>query len=101
MGLPAEFALDLAGVDRIAPIVPRAIGDEGNQIGMGTMSRGRQATVESRTQCAHQIQIGARRAASDQIGFANPARFDHPLDGRAMVGHMEPIANLAAITVDR
>src|SRR3546814_1829255 len=43
---PAQLALDLRRVDRVAPVVPRPVGDEANQIAPRPPARRRHALVE-------------------------------------------------------
>ncbi len=45
--------------------------------------------------------IGLFVAAADVVDLAYPSGFEHPADGAAMVFHIQPVADLLAVTVYR
>src|SRR4029079_5685871 len=65
-GAPAEFALDLRGIDRVAAIMTRPGGDEGNQLLPGAVAR-RRIVVEQPADLAHDIDIPAVLAAARSV----------------------------------
>src|ERR1043166_1488473 len=96
---PSELSSDLRGVDGVAAIVAGAIGDErlerapGRACGMELVDR----VADS----IHDFDVGPLVAAADIVLFADaPAREDQQQTG-AVILHVQPIADVAAVPVDR
>ena len=98
---PAQFALDLACVDGIAPVMSGAVRDVGNLCRIGLAVGSGPQGVQTLTYQFDYIDVGFFVSAADVVGLAHPARFQHAPDGAAMILDVEPVANLHAVTVDR
>src|ERR1700744_2421570 len=57
--------------------------------------------VKQPTDQLDHIDIALFIVAADVIGLTEPAAFDDPLDPAAMIFHVEPVAYIPAIAVDR
>src|SRR5215470_4259095 len=84
-GLPGKLARDLAGIDRVAPVMARAILDELDQSRMGLEARARSDLVEHRAQLRHHLEIGHLRVAADIVGLAPLAFLDRGPKRAAMI----------------
>src|SRR5690348_17072436 len=73
-GAPAGLALELARVDGIARVMPRPVGDEGDEPFMRRTRR--MAAVEQRADGAHDINVPPLGPGADQISLARLARHD-------------------------
>src|SRR6185312_6673421 len=62
-GLPAQFAADFRGVDRIAPVVAGPVRDKSDQLRVRPMRRARPELVEQPADCNHDLKIGALAVA--------------------------------------
>ncbi|MOA20558.1 hypothetical protein D3C78_1410100 [compost metagenome] len=49
----------------------------------------------------HDVEVGFFVPAADIVGFAQRASFQHAADRAAMIFHVQPVANLLAVAVDR
>src|ERR1700691_5665617 len=67
---PAELALELGGVDRIAEIVPGPIGDEGNEGVVRACPRAK--IIEDSANAPHHIDVAPFVATPDIVFFADP-----------------------------
>src|SRR3546814_9853341 len=75
---PAQLALDLRRVDRVAPVVPRPVGDEANQIAPRPPARRRHALVEQVADRLDHLKVGALLAPADLVALAHgPSSEDH------------------------
>src|SRR4029079_17517248 len=98
-GAPAELALDLRGIDRVAAIMTRPVGDEGNQLLPGALAR-RRIVVEQPAYLAHDIDIPALLAAADIVSLAGDTSLDDQGQRASVILDIEPIAHILAIAVD-
>ena len=96
---PAEFALCLASVNRITPVMAGAIGDESNQFAVRAFTRCE--FVQQRAQGMNNINIRFLVPATDVIGFTETAGLQYAPQGTAMVADVQPVAHLLTITIDR
>ena len=88
---PAQLS-DLRRIHRVPSIVTRTVGD----------------TPDERLRLAREAQDLVRQhdvlhlvAAADVVDFAVAAAAQHEVDGRAVVEDVEPVAHVAAVTVER
>ena len=98
--LPAQFALDLAGVDGVAAVVAGAVRDVGDLFLVGLAVGARAEFVEHGAEGVDDVEVGLFVPAADVVGLAHPARFENAADGAAMVFDIEPVADLLAVAVD-
>jgi len=73
----------------------------GDLAGVGLAVGARAQFVQQRADAPHDAQVGHLVVAADVVGFTRPARFEHAADGAAVVAHVEPVAHLLAVAVDR
>jgi len=78
-----------------------AVGDEFDQPVMGRVPRSPQVLVEDRADHLHQLQVGALCASSDIVGLAGPAVARNKQQRVRVIFHMQPVANVVALAVDR
>lgn len=89
---PAELIMDFSRVDSVAAVVPFTVGhvfDEGFRF------------AELVQNGLDDVDIGAFIMSADIVDFAFAACADNQVDSRAVVFHIEPIADVLAITVNR
>ena len=98
---PAQLLLDLACIDGITPVVPRAVGDKGNLQVVGFAISARLQLVQQGTHGVHDVQIGHLVPAAHVVRLTRLAGFQHPANGAAMVFHIQPVAYLLAVAIDR
>src|SRR6185436_13429834 len=72
---PAELAADFRGIDRVAPIVPRPIGNECPQF--ATTRRRWCKSIDRVANPIDDLEVGAFVAAADIVLFAQPALCQH------------------------
>src|SRR5204863_3677175 len=84
---PSQLLPDLRGVDRIAPIVARTIGNEGFQRAT-TLSRWTQL-VDGVANPVHDLEVGPFVAAADIILFADAPVREHEQHAGAVILDVE------------
>ncbi|MDB6057611.1 MAG: hypothetical protein JWO95_1455 [Verrucomicrobiales bacterium] len=96
---PAEFALNLAGVDGVAAIVTRAVFDVCDQLA--------RFASEMRGELVHQIANQFNDAdvrpfivTPDVVGFAELAAREHLPERFSVVAHVKPVADVHAIAIN-
>jgi len=99
--LPAQFALELARVDRVASIVARTVFDERDLGGVRLTIGARLEFIQNGADRVHDFQVGLFIPAAHVVGFAELAAFEHAANRRAVVGHVQPVAHLLPIAIDR
>ena len=103
-GGPAQFSCDLGRIDRVAPVVARAIAHAGDQAGVGG-SLGPQPIHQSADRF-HHIAIGALTGAAvitgttHAIALAQPAAGGRQQQRLHVIFHVEPIAHIRAIAIE-
>ena len=96
---PAEFLGPSCGVNGVAPVVAGPVGDETDQPFVRRVFRA--ALIQQRANLFDNVDIRPFIAAADVVGLAQPAPADHRLDAPAMILDIEPVADVAAVAVDR
>src|SRR5256885_1821431 len=96
---PSELAADLRRVDRVAAIVAGAIGDELLQpspaLGAGPQRIDRVADA------IDNLQVRSLVAAADVVLLSEPAGSKYGQQSRAVVVHVQPVADMATVAVNR
>ena len=90
--LPAEFRVDLRRVDGVAAVVALAVGDVLDEVF---------ALAEFLEDGLDDIDIGALIVAADVVDLADTPLLQDQVDGMAVVLHIEPVADVLAVAVDR
>ena len=112
--LVPELSGDLGGVDCITAVMPRTIGDIRFEICCRFAVSGRciwksllqlrilvELLIDRRAQGVDHFQIGKLRTAPNIIAFADPPALENEFDAAAVIVNEEPVAHLAAVTVNR
>ena len=97
--LPTQFGFELAGVDGVAAVVTRAVGDVGDLCGVGAAVGFGTQLIQQGTHGVDDVDVGLFVPAADVVGFTKAADFEHAADGAAVVFDVEPIADLHAVAV--
>ena len=98
--LPAELALKLARIDRVAEIVAGAVGDIGDQMVARAFGIAQQP-VHRPDEHLDQIDVLPLVEPADVVGLGNAAFVENQIDGPGVVFHVEPVAHVLALPVDR
>src|SRR3546814_20022175 len=97
----SQLALDLRRVDRVAPVVPRPVGDEANQIAPRPPARRRHALVEQVADRLDHLKVGALLAPAAIVALAHGPCAHHEIERACMILDMEPVAHVRAAPVYR
>ena len=97
---PLELGLELAGVDGVAPVVPRPVLDEGDEFPPGAAARPGADLVEDVTDAVDDGDILLLGVAAYVVGLAAPPLVHDRPDGLAVVLHVEPVADVLPVAVD-
>ena len=100
LGPPAELALDLARVDRVASVVAGPVGHVLDQAEVRALGIGPHL-VEQGADGLDDLDVRLLVPAADVVGLADPAARQHLADRGAVVLDVEPVAHLHAVAVDR
>ncbi len=97
---PAEFLLELGGVNRIAGVVAqtiRHVGDEVQVLAFGATEQ----LIDSFNHDLDDVDVLPFVEAADVVGFGNFAVMENHVDGAGMVFYEEPVAHVFALAVNR
>ena len=84
---PAQFLLELRGVDRVAQVVPGAVSDIGNQF-FARAFRPSQESVDGFDDDLYQIDVLPLVEASDVVRFGDFPLVENQVDGPCVVFHV-------------
>jgi len=96
---PAQFFLDFAGVNGVAVVMARAVGDEGDQVTVVGVLR--YQFLEQVADGLYDFQVGLFVVAADVVGFTQLALLGNKNQGAGVVFHVEPVPDLLAVAVHR
>ena len=96
---PAQFLLDLAGVDGVATVVSRSVFDERDQA-FAIVLQVRKSFLNRCANRLHNVDVGAFAVAADVIGLSDLATFQDRFQSGTMVFNKQPVANIQSIAVD-
>ena len=99
-GFPSKLCPDLGGVNRISAVVSGSILDEGDEPGMRHHRRIRMQFIKNSANASDNFQIGLFAVASDVIALTHTPGLQHGAQGHAMVGHIQPVADVLPVTID-
>ena len=99
-GNPAELALDLGRVDGIAAIMAGSVLNKSNQ-STGVASECWPELVDDVANQLDNTDIGPLVVSTDVVRIAVCASGDDLPEGFAVVGHIEPIAHVHAVAINR
>src|SRR5213079_1633195 len=80
-----------AGVDRVTPVMTRAVDHELDLI---------VGDFQNPEQLAHDLQVGSRLPQSDIVDFARSPSVEYSVQRPAVVFHEDPVAFVEAVAVD-
>ena len=92
LGQPAQLIVDLRRVDGVAQVVALAVGHEGDEV---------LALVQLVHDQLHDVDVRHLVVAAHVVDFADAALAEDQVDGLAVVLHIEPVADVLALAVDR
>ena len=98
--LPSQFSLQLGGVDGIAGIVSRSVGDEGDEVEVLALLPSEQP-VDGLYDNLDDVDVLPLVEASDVVCFGNASVVEDDVDGPCMVLHIEPVADVLPLAVYR
>ena len=98
--LPAQFLLELGGINGIAGIVTQAVRDIGDQVHVLAFGTAKQL-IDCLNHDLDDVDVLPFVEAADVVGFGNFAVMENHVDGASMVFHEEPVANVLALAVNR
>ena len=99
-GLPTQFGLEFAGIDGIAAVVSRTVGDIADLAGVTAAIGPRTHFIEQFANGLHDLDVGFFVPATYVIGLAQTPGLQNPTNCAAMVLDVKPIANLLTISLD-
>lgn len=91
LGLPAQLAAELRGVDRVAAVVAGAVAHPVEVVGV---------PVEGLEDGAQHVDVRPLAIGTDQVGLAGAAAGQDGPDGRAVVLGVDPVADVQAVAVE-
>src|ERR1035437_3648045 len=98
---PAKLLADFCSIDCVTAIVTRPVGDERDQVLAGPQSGIRAKLVHQVADGSYNFQIFSFAIAADVIGLSHSTAFKHGADSRAMIFYIEPVANIASVSINR
>ena len=98
-GLPAEFSLQLGGVDGITQIMTGTVGDKGNQIHILAFLSAQQ-TIHRLNHHLDDIDVLPLVEATDVIRIGNLSLMENHVDGTGMILYIQPVAHILTLTID-
>ena len=99
-GFPAEFFFELAGVDGVAAVMAWAVGHVGDLTAVAAAVGLGAHFVEKLANSIDDLDVGLFVPATDVVGLAQAAGFQHAAEGAAVVLHIQPVTDLHAVAVD-
>ena len=83
--------MDLGGIDGIAHIVSLPVGDMGNEtFGLS----------QSFADQLHNVDVAHLIVAADVVNLAHPAVMENPVDGLAVILHIQPVPDIETFSVN-
>lgn len=98
-GLPAQFVLELRGVDGVSQIVTGTVRNECDQVVRGAFW-GAQQPVDRLDDHPHKVDVAPLVETADVIRVGCPAAVEDLVDGPGVVLDIEPVADILAPAVD-
>ena len=98
---PAQLLADTGGINRVARIMARTIGHEGDLLFIGGPVAARALVIKDRTECFDQLKVGALILAAHIIAAPVFTLLQHQQQRIGVIFHIEPVANVGAIAIDR
>ena len=100
-GRPSQSVPQVAGIDRVALVMARAVGDEGNQARIGLPVAPWAQAIKHCAKRMDEVKVAPLGIAADHPGFAGGASFQYGPNGGAVIADMQPVAHVAPIPIDR
>ena len=97
---PAEFLLELGGVDRVAGIVAQAVGDVGDEVHVFAFGAAEQL-IYSLDDDLDDVDVLPFVETADIVSFGDFAVMENHVNSAGMVFHEEPVANILALAINR
>src|SRR4029077_8307933 len=97
---PPQFPLDLAGVNRITPVMTRSILDEGDELAVRHHRVVRPELVEKGADRGHNVEVWLLILASDVVGLSDSSSGQHLANCSTMISDEQPISHVPSIAID-
>lgn len=97
-GLPAQFTLQLGGINGVAQVVSGAVGYVSNEVHVLTLGPTEQ-TVNGTDDYFDDVNVFPFVESADVVGFSRTALMENEVDGTGVVFNVEPVAHVFAFTV--
>jgi len=97
---PAEFLLELGGVNRVAGVVAQAVRHVGDEVQVFAFGAAEEP-VDGLDHDLDDVDVLPFVEAADVVGFGNLSVMENHVDGTGMVFDKEPVANVFALAVNR
>ena len=97
---PAQFLLELGGVDGVAGIVAQTIRHVGDEVHV-LVFRAAEQLIYSLDDDLDDVDVLPFVEAADVVRLGNFAVMENHVDGAGMVFHEEPVAHVLALAIDR
>ncbi len=98
--LPAEFALELGGVDGVAGVVAEAVGDEGDEVEVSAF-RSAELAVNRLYDGLDDVDVLPLVETADVVSLCDSPLTENQVDGPRVILHIEPVADILALAIDR
>ena len=97
---PAEFLLELGGVNRVARVVAQAVRHVGDEVHVLAF-RAAEQPIDSLDDDLDDVDVLPFVEAADVVGFGNLPVMENHVDGAGVVFYEEPVAHVFALAVNR
>ena len=97
---PAEFLLELGGVDRVAGVVAQAVRHVGDEVQVFAFGAAEEL-VDGLDHDLDDVDVLPFVEAADVVGFGNLSVMENHVDGTCVVFDKEPVAYVFALAVNR
>ena len=97
---PAEFLLELGGVDRVACVVAQAVRHVGDEVHVFAFGAAEEF-IDGLDHDLDDVDVLPFVEAANVVRLGNLSVMENHVDGTCVVFHEEPVANVFALAVDR
>ena len=98
-GFPAQLVFQFARIDGIPQVVPRTVGDVGDEL-LALAFGVAQQPIDGADDDFNQVDVLPFVESADIVGFGDAAFVEDQVDGAGVVFDVEPVADVLAAAVD-
>lgn len=99
-GFPAQLVFQFARIDGIPQVVPRTVGDVGDEL-LALAFGVAQQPIDGADDDFNQVDVLPFVESADIVGFGDAAFVEDQVDGAGVVFDVEPVADILALAIDR